>query len=177
MDPDQLKRHGDKRHVVDLRSDTVTRPTAEMRRAMAEADGRRRRVRRRSHRQPPGSPRRGNLWQRSGAVRAHRLHGQPDRHQGMDASRRRSDLRRAQPRKSVRAGVDVRDRRLHAAHRARAKTGSSPGSRSKRSSGPRFTTTRRRRWSAWKTPQHGRRHGVPDGAGERNLRSTRTTPA
>jgi threonine aldolase len=36
-DPDQLSATAIKGHVVDLRSDTVTRPTPEMRRAMAEA--------------------------------------------------------------------------------------------------------------------------------------------
>ena len=39
MDPDQVKASGAAAHnVVDLRSDTVTRPTAEMRRAMAAAE-------------------------------------------------------------------------------------------------------------------------------------------
>ena len=37
-DPDQLKVPMSKDHMVDLRSDTVTRPTPEMRRAMAEAE-------------------------------------------------------------------------------------------------------------------------------------------
>ena len=37
-DPDRLKAPVSKDHVVDLRSDTVTRPTPEMRRAMAEAE-------------------------------------------------------------------------------------------------------------------------------------------
>ena len=37
-DPDRLKVPMSKDHVVDLRSDTVTRPTPEMRHAMAEAE-------------------------------------------------------------------------------------------------------------------------------------------
>ncbi len=37
-DPDRLKAPMSKDHIVDLRSDTVTRPTSEMRRAMAEAE-------------------------------------------------------------------------------------------------------------------------------------------
>ena len=37
-DPDRLKAPMSKDHMVDLRSDTVTRPTPEMRRAMAEAE-------------------------------------------------------------------------------------------------------------------------------------------
>ena len=38
MDPDQLKAAGIDKNVVDLRSDTVTKPTAEMRQAMATAE-------------------------------------------------------------------------------------------------------------------------------------------
>ena len=38
MDSDQLKAAGTDKNMVDLRSDTVTKPTAEMRRAMAAAD-------------------------------------------------------------------------------------------------------------------------------------------
>ena len=38
MDPDNVVVGGEVDGVVDLRSDTVTRPTAEMRRAMAEAE-------------------------------------------------------------------------------------------------------------------------------------------
>ena len=39
VDPDQVEEMGkNPGGVVDLRSDTVTRPTAEMRRAMAEAE-------------------------------------------------------------------------------------------------------------------------------------------
>src|SRR2546427_10657355 len=43
------------------------------------------------------------------------MHGESDLYQGVDASRRRGDLRRAQPREFVRAGVDVGDCWLHAA--------------------------------------------------------------
>src|SRR5216117_381580 len=39
VDPDQVREtEHPPAHVIDLRSDTVTRPTAEMRRAMAEAE-------------------------------------------------------------------------------------------------------------------------------------------
>jgi threonine aldolase len=38
VDPDQLKAAGTDKNVVDLRSDTVTKPTAEMRQAMAAAE-------------------------------------------------------------------------------------------------------------------------------------------
>ena len=87
-------------NVVDLRSDTVTRPTAEMRAAMAEAE-----VGDDVYGEDPTVNRLeaaggGNFRQRGGAVRAYRMHGQSDRDQGVDASRRRSDLRRARSRES-----------------------------------------------------------------------------
>ena len=102
--------------VVDLRSDTVTRPTIEMRRAMAEAE-----VGDDVYAEDPTV----NRLEREAAemfgkdaalVRSHRLHGQSYRHQDLDASRRRSYLRRAQSRKSLRTGLHVGRRRLHAAH-------------------------------------------------------------
>ena len=80
-------------NIVDLRSDTVTRPTAEMRQAMAEAEvgddvyGEDPTVNRLEKRAAE------DFWERSGAVCADRMHGKFDCHQGVDASRRRSDLR------------------------------------------------------------------------------------
>ena len=61
VDPDDVKFSGKALEgVVDLRSDTVTRPTAEMRQAMATAGGRRR-VRRGSHGQQAGEARGGDF--------------------------------------------------------------------------------------------------------------------
>jgi len=71
--------------VVDLRSDTVTRPTAEMRRPW-------RRPRSgtmcmgKTRRSTVGETRRGDFWERSGAVCADGVHGESHRDQGVDAS-------------------------------------------------------------------------------------------
>ena len=98
------------------------------------------------------------------------MHGQPDCDQGLDASRRRSDLRRAQPRQFVRAGFDVGDRGLHAAHRARRRW--DPQLEADRSRHPAENLLRlaERVGVPGKHQQHGRRHGLSHGAGERNLR-------
>ena len=67
-------------HWIDLRSDTVTQPTAGDARGDGRAPGRRRRVRRRPDRQPPAGRRVAELLgYEAGAVRAHRHAEQPDR--------------------------------------------------------------------------------------------------
>ena len=63
--------------VVDLRSDTVTRPTAAMRAFMATRAGRRRRLRRRPERQRAAGEDRGAARQGGGALRRQRHAEQP----------------------------------------------------------------------------------------------------
>ena len=79
---------------IDLRSDTVTHPTDAMRRAMAAARARRRRVRRRPHDQRPRGPRRRAARQGGRAVRRERHDGQPRLPHGPPAARLRGDRRR-----------------------------------------------------------------------------------
>jgi len=88
VDPDELPEVSKiPAGVVDLRSDTVTRPTAEMRRAMAEAEvgddvyGEDPTVNRLERRAAE------NIRERSGAVCADGLHGESHRDQSVDASR------------------------------------------------------------------------------------------
>ncbi len=102
--------------AVDLRSDTVTRPTPEMRRAMAEAE-----VGDDVYGEDPTvnklQARAAEIFGReAGALCALGLDGQSDCHEDLDAPRRRSDHRRARPHQSVRNGLDLGHRRLHAAH-------------------------------------------------------------
>ena len=86
---------------MDLRSDTVTRPTPEMRRAMAEAEvgddvyGEDPTVNRLQERAAE------IFGREAGAVRSHRLDGQSDCDQDLDASWQRSDLRRARPHQPI----------------------------------------------------------------------------
>ena len=79
--------------AMDFRSDTVTRPTAAMRAAMAAARCRRRRLRRRSERQCAAGRGRGAAWLRGGAVRAVGHAVEPDRRDDALRARRRGDRR------------------------------------------------------------------------------------
>ena len=91
--------------AVDLRSDTVTRPTPEMRRAMAEAVvgddvyGEESTVNKLQARAAE------MFGREAGPLRALRLHGQSRRHQNLDPSRRRSHRRGARPHPSIRDGL------------------------------------------------------------------------
>ena len=85
VDPDEVKLSGKAPEgVVDLRSDTVTRPTAEMRQAMAAAE-----VGDDVYGEDPtvqaGKTGGGDFWKRSGAVCAHGMHGEPHCDQDLDA--------------------------------------------------------------------------------------------
>jgi threonine aldolase len=69
VDPDQLKAtDATAKNVVDLRSDTVTKPTPEMRRAMARSRSGRRRVRRRSDRSIAWKHRAAEIFGREAAL-------------------------------------------------------------------------------------------------------------
>ena len=76
--------------VVDLRSDTVTRPTPAMRAAMAAGRGRRRRLRRGPDGQRARAPGRRAARSRGRAVRAVRVAGQPARPAAAGRAGRRS---------------------------------------------------------------------------------------
>ena len=64
---------------IDLRSDTVTRPTPCHAGSHGGSRGRGRRLWGRPHRQPAGSTRGGDFWPRGRVVCSYRDHGQPDR--------------------------------------------------------------------------------------------------
>ena len=79
--------------IIDLRSDTVTKPSAAMRRAMAEAE-----VGDDVYMEDPtvnrlASTGGGNFWTRSGTVRSVGVDGQSGLHHGADRARSGSDLR------------------------------------------------------------------------------------
>ena len=130
---------------IDLRSDTVTRPSAAMRRAMAEAevgddvfleDPTLNRLQERAA---------AVFGTRSGAVRAVRLDGQSRVRDGPDASRPGSHLRDQRPHLQLRDGRAFRPRRRAAAHRRRRRRRACRGTRSHQRFGRRCTTVRRRR--------------------------------
>ena len=96
---------------IDLRSDTVTHPTDAMRRAMAAAERRRRRVRRRPHGQRARGPRRRAPGQGGRPVRRERHDGQPRLADGAPAARLRGHRRRVDPHRAGRGGRPRRRRR------------------------------------------------------------------
>ena len=106
--------------IVDLRSDTVTRPTAAMRAAMADGRGRRRRLRRGPDRQRARGRGRRAARARGRAVRAVRVAGQPARAAAAGRPGRRDRVRRARAHRArrTRRGGGVRGH--HVSHVARA---------------------------------------------------------
>src|SRR5213595_954785 len=131
---------------------------------------RRRRLRRRSDGQPAGKARGRDFWERGGAVCAHGLHGESHLHQSVDASRRRSDLRRAEPRQLVRVGVDVGHRRLHAASGAWRRRDSDVEANRGRDPAEDLLRFADRAGMSGKHEQHGGRNGLFDRAGGGYLR-------
>src|SRR5437016_2412161 len=131
---------------------------------------RRRRLRRRSDGQPAGKARGRDFWERGGAVCAHGLHGESHLHQSVDASRRRSDLRRAEPRRLVRVGVDVGHRRLHAASGAWRRRDSDVEANRGRDPAEDLLRFADRAGMSGKHEQHGGRNGLFDRAGGGYLR-------
>ena len=113
--------------VIDLRSDTVTKPSPEMRRAMFEAEVGDDVYAEDPDHQSPGEARGGDLWPRGGAVRSQRHHGQPDRHQAAHPSRAGDHLRRARPHLRLRDGHDGALLRRGAAHGGRRRRRSDLG--------------------------------------------------
>ena len=128
---------GDPMRTVDLRSDTVTRPTRGDARGDGRGRGRRRRLRRRPDRQRAAGADRGDARQGGGAVRSQRHAEQPRRHHEPLRPRRRihrrpdgahlplGRRRRGGARQRAAAAARARGRRL-AARCRRSRRRSSP---------------------------------------------------
>ena len=131
--------------IVDLRSDTFTKPTSAMRAAMAARRGRRRRVRRRSDGDGAGGAGRRAARERGGAVRPERDDGEPDRAPAALPSRRRGDRRPRRAHAALRIGRGRGVGRRAVRARSAAPTGRSPPTTSTRRRCPATDTCPRTR--------------------------------
>ena len=122
--------------VIDLRTDTLTRPTEAMRAAMARRRGRRRRLRRGPDRPRARGAGRRAVRPRGGAVHADRLDGQRARGRLAGRARPGGAVRGARAHRPRRARRARRVRRAHDAHLDRTRAGRSTWRRSGRCSPP-----------------------------------------
>ena len=137
--------------TIDLRSDTVTKPTPEMRRAMAEAEvgddvyGEDPTINRLQERAAEIFGREAAIFVPSG------IDGQRNRDQDPHPAGSGSDLRGARPRLQLRDGDDGAIFRVPGASASTARTASCAGRRWSARFRRRLTTTPRPAWSRWRT--------------------------
>ena len=137
--------------MIDLRSDTVTKPTAAMRAAMAEAE-----VGDDVYGEDPTVNRLeaaggGGVWAGGGDLCADRDDGEPDCDPAAYAAWAGGDLRGAVACAGLGDGDGGGVFRLRAADGGGRARGDDAGSRLRRRLRRRFITARRRGWSAWRT--------------------------